>query len=138
MAPEEELRAVINLPGPWTRRAAVSGGARGIGRAALALARTHRDVAVGDVRTGAAEVAAEVAALGRRRGGRPRRHRRRPPWRPPPKRVEHRLGPVDVLVNCAGWDEFRSFLDTDEEFWRRVIAINYEGALRTTKALLGG
>ncbi len=52
--------------------------------------------------------------------------------------VEAALGPVDVLVNCAGWDEFRAFLDTDEEFWRRVIAINYEGAMRTTRAVLGG
>jgi 2-hydroxycyclohexanecarboxyl-CoA dehydrogenase len=42
-----------------------------------------------------------------------------------------------VLVNCAGWDELRGFLDTDEEFWRRVIAVNYEGCLRTTRAVLG-
>ena len=48
------------------------------------------------------------------------------------------LGEVDVLVNCAGWDEFRPFLETDEQFWRQVIAINYEGALRTTHAVLGG
>ncbi len=48
------------------------------------------------------------------------------------------LGPVDVLVNCAGWDEFRPFLETDERFWRQVIAINYEGCLRTTQAVLGG
>jgi 2-hydroxycyclohexanecarboxyl-CoA dehydrogenase len=43
-----------------------------------------------------------------------------------------------VLVNCAGWDELRPFLQTDEAFWRRVIAINYEGCLRTTHAVLGG
>ena len=48
------------------------------------------------------------------------------------REVEARLGPVEVLVNCAGWDEFRSFLDTDEDFWRTVIAINFEGVLRTT------
>jgi len=48
------------------------------------------------------------------------------------------LGPIDVLVNCAGWDELKPFLATDEAFWRRVIAINYEGALRTTHAVLGG
>jgi 2-hydroxycyclohexanecarboxyl-CoA dehydrogenase len=45
---------------------------------------------------------------------------------------------IDVLVNCAGWDELKPFLTTDEAFWRRVIAINYEGALRTTHAVLGG
>ncbi len=53
------------------------------------------------------------------------------------ERTSAALGPIDVLVNCAGWDEFKAFLDTDEAFWRRVIAINYEGALRTTHALLG-
>jgi 2-hydroxycyclohexanecarboxyl-CoA dehydrogenase len=53
-------------------------------------------------------------------------------------RAINSLGPVDVLVNCAGWDEFKPFLETDEPFWRRVIAINYEGALRTTHAVLGG
>ncbi len=54
------------------------------------------------------------------------------------EQVEAQLGPVEVLVNCAGWDEFRSFLETEEEFWRSVISINLEGVLRTTKALLGG
>jgi len=54
------------------------------------------------------------------------------------EQVEARLGPVEVLVNCAGWDEFRPFLDTEEEFWRTVISINLEGVLRTTQALLGG
>jgi len=45
---------------------------------------------------------------------------------------------VDVLVNCAGWDELRPFLDTDEPFWERVIAVNYWGCLRTTRATLAG
>ena len=27
------------------------------------------------------------------------------------------LGPVDIVVNNAGWDELRPFLDTDEAFW---------------------
>jgi 2-hydroxycyclohexanecarboxyl-CoA dehydrogenase len=53
-------------------------------------------------------------------------------------RATESLGPIDVLVNCAGWDEFKPFLETDEPFWRRVIAINYEGALRTTHAVLAG
>ena len=53
------------------------------------------------------------------------------------ERANAALGPIDLLVNCAGWDEFQAFLETDEAFWRQVIAINYEGALRTTHALLG-
>ena len=51
-------------------------------------------------------------------------------------RVRAELGPVEILVNAAGWDEFHPFLDTGEEFWRRVIAVNFEGTLRTTHAVL--
>jgi NAD(P)-dependent dehydrogenase (short-subunit alcohol dehydrogenase family) len=45
-------------------------------------------------------------------------------------------GPIDVLVNNAGWDELRPFVDTDEEFWRRVVEVNYMGCLRMTRAVL--
>jgi 2-hydroxycyclohexanecarboxyl-CoA dehydrogenase len=48
------------------------------------------------------------------------------------------LGPVDILVNVAGWDRLVPFLDTDEAFWERVIDINYTGVLRTTRAVLPG
>ncbi|SUZ69363.1 uncharacterized protein METZ01_LOCUS22217 [marine metagenome] len=46
------------------------------------------------------------------------------------------LGPVEVLVNCAGWDELMPFGNTDESFWDRVIEINYKGVLRTVHACL--
>ncbi len=46
------------------------------------------------------------------------------------------LGPVEVLVNCAGWDDLMPFLKTDEEFWDRVIELNYKGTLRTVHACL--
>ena len=48
------------------------------------------------------------------------------------------LGPVEILVNNAGWDELRPFLETDEEFWDRVIAINFKGCLHTIHAVLPG
>ena len=54
------------------------------------------------------------------------------------ERIEAEYGPVEVLVNCAGWDEMHPFLDTGEEFWDRVIEINYKGCLRTTKRVLPG
>ncbi|MBT8240565.1 MAG: SDR family oxidoreductase [Acidimicrobiia bacterium] len=50
--------------------------------------------------------------------------------------VNEGLGPVEILVNCAGWDELKPFLETDEEFWDRVIEINYKGMLRTVHACL--
>ena len=40
--------------------------------------------------------------------------------------IETDLGPVDVLVNCAGFDRFVRFVDTDEDFWDTIIDINYK------------
>jgi 2-hydroxycyclohexanecarboxyl-CoA dehydrogenase len=54
------------------------------------------------------------------------------------RRTRELLGPIEVLVNNAGWDELRPFLDTDEPFWERVLEINFKGCLRTTKAVLPG
>ena len=48
-----------------------------------------------------------------------------------------RLGPVEILVNAAGWDEFAPFDETDEPFWRRVIDVNYTAMLRTCHAVVG-
>ena len=45
-------------------------------------------------------------------------------------------GPIDVLVNVAGWDRFIPFVDTTPEFWDQVIAVNYRGPLNTVHAVL--
>ena len=52
--------------------------------------------------------------------------------------VEAELGPIDVLVNNAGWDVFRPFLATSPEDWQRLIAINLTGALHMHHAVLPG
>jgi 2-hydroxycyclohexanecarboxyl-CoA dehydrogenase len=46
------------------------------------------------------------------------------------------LGPIDALVNNAGWDQLSPFLDTDEDLWDRIIDINLRGPIRLTKAVL--
>jgi len=43
---------------------------------------------------------------------------------------------VDILVNNVGWDDFMPFVNTTEEFWDKVIAINYKGMLQCSKAVL--
>ncbi len=50
--------------------------------------------------------------------------------------VRDAFGPVDVLVNNAGWDVFRPFIDTDAELWGKIISINLVGALHMHSAIL--
>jgi 2-hydroxycyclohexanecarboxyl-CoA dehydrogenase len=45
-------------------------------------------------------------------------------------------GPLDVLVNNAGFDEFAYFTDTTAEQWRRLISVNLEGVFACTQAAL--
>ncbi len=46
------------------------------------------------------------------------------------------LGDIDLLVNCAGWDVATPFVDTDPDFWRKVIEINLLGPIAVTHASL--
>jgi 2-hydroxycyclohexanecarboxyl-CoA dehydrogenase len=50
--------------------------------------------------------------------------------------IEAETGEIDGLVNNAGWDVARPFLETDLELWRKVIEINLIGPLIVTKAVL--
>jgi len=43
---------------------------------------------------------------------------------------------IDVLVNNVGWDIPQLFIDTKEDFWDRVININYRSDLNCIKAVL--
>ena len=48
------------------------------------------------------------------------------------------LGPIDVLVNNAGWDVFKPFTKTVSAEWDKLIAINLIGALHMHHAVLPG
>ena len=115
--------------------ALVTGGAGGIGAAiAAALAADGLRVGVADLDVGAADrVAAGIGGCGVALDV------------TDPASVDAavaevtgRLGPVEVLVNCAGWDELKPFLDTDEAFSARVIEVNLSGPIRATRAVLPG
>lgn len=45
-------------------------------------------------------------------------------------------GPIDVLVNNAGWDLFTPFLQTQPDDWSKLIDINLTGALHMHHAIL--
>jgi 2-hydroxycyclohexanecarboxyl-CoA dehydrogenase len=117
------------------RTALVTGGASGIGAATCRrLAAEGARVAVTDVNVdGARSLASEVsgaafeldvgstASVGAAVGA-----------------AEEELGPIDVLVNNAGYDEFAFFTETDEGLWDRVIRVNLHGVLAVTHAVLPG
>lgn len=52
--------------------------------------------------------------------------------------AEGALGPIDVLVNNAGWDVFKPFAKTAPADWPKLIAINLTGALNLHHAVLPG
>lgn len=122
------------------RTALVTGAARGIGRSiALALAREGAAVAVADKdEAGARAVAAEIQQAGGRALAVPVDLTRRNEVEQMVRTAEEKLGPLDVLVNNAGWDRMQPFLESEEETWDRLIALNFKAALYTCKAVLPG
>ena len=52
--------------------------------------------------------------------------------------AERELGPLGVLVSCAGWDVVQPFLESTEETWDRVISVNLRGVVASTRAVLDG
>ena len=50
--------------------------------------------------------------------------------------VRERLGPVDILVNAAGWDTPERFVDSAPAMWDRLLAVNLRGAIHTIHAAL--
>jgi NAD(P)-dependent dehydrogenase (short-subunit alcohol dehydrogenase family) len=53
------------------------------------------------------------------------------------KKANEEFGAIDVLINNVGWDIPKLFMDTDEKFWDKVIAINYRSVLNCSKTALG-
>ncbi|MDM1493424.1 2-hydroxycyclohexanecarboxyl-CoA dehydrogenase [Acinetobacter indicus] len=54
------------------------------------------------------------------------------------QQVESQLGPVDSLVNNAGWDIFKPFVKTNPQEWDKLIQINLVGMLNMHFAVLKG
>lgn len=51
---------------------------------------------------------------------------------------EAAVGPLEILVNNAGYDEFGFFTRTEPEMWDRVLSVNLRGVLAVTHAALPG
>jgi 2-hydroxycyclohexanecarboxyl-CoA dehydrogenase len=120
------------------KTALVTGAGRGIGRAiALALAREGCQVAIADILAAEAQdVAAEVEALGVKALALPLDLTRRSEVEGAVAEVLAQFGQLDILVNNAGWDRMALFLDSEEDTWDRLIAVNFKAVLYTMKAAL--
>ncbi len=118
----------------------VTGGGGGIGGATCRrFAQEGAQVAVFDLNLDAAET---VAAGIRAAGGQSTAFRcditDRTSVDAAVSATQARLGPIDVLVNNAGWDVFKPFTRTEPAQWDKLIAINLIGALHMHHALLPG
>lgn len=50
--------------------------------------------------------------------------------------IHTQLGPVTILVNAAGLDGFKRFLDIDFDLWQRVVNVNLHGVFHCIQAVL--
>jgi len=123
------------------KTALVTGAGRGIGEAlAGGLAAGGAAVAVCDVDGAAA--AKTAAGIAERHGGRAVGITvdiaDSAAVRMAVGNAESELGPIDVLVNNAGIDVIERFVDSVEETWDRIIAVNLRGTITVTRAVLDG
>ena len=116
----------------------VTGGASGIGQAtAEGFAAARATVCIGDIARDKGEaVASALHAKGQKAQYLPLDLTNYASIKEFAAEVLKRFGRVDVLVNGAGWSKTQPFLQTDDDFWDKVIQLNFVGHMRLTKLLL--
>jgi NAD(P)-dependent dehydrogenase (short-subunit alcohol dehydrogenase family) len=114
---------------------AITGGARGIGRAtAEALIAQGAKVAIGDIEADLAERSA--AELGAGAIGLPLNVAERASFTAFLDQVEDRLGPLDVLINNAGIMPIGPFVEETDATAQRLVDINLHGVIFGSKLAL--
>ena len=128
------------MPGPVTTSnvAVVTGAASGIGRAtALRLARDGYEIAMMDLDAGGlAESRAQVEQAGGRAHAFPVDVCDPLSVGSVTRKIAVTVGPPQVLVNVAGIGVAATVLETSDEDWNRVLAVNLTGPFLTIRATL--
>jgi NAD(P)-dependent dehydrogenase (short-subunit alcohol dehydrogenase family) len=120
------------------RVALVTGGGAGIGEAVcLRLAREGRSVAVlGRSAHNTSSVAGTIVSHGGRAVAVQADVADRSQVASAVAEVRALLGPITILVNNAGVEEFCPFEDIAEEAWDRIMDVNLKGAYHVTQLVL--
>jgi len=119
--------------------ALVTGGSIGIGKAtAAALAKLGADVAVAyrHDAEGAAGTTAEIEALGRKSIAVQANVTKDAEVRNMIETANKELGPIDILINNAGWAHRQDMADISEDDWDAVVNVNLKSAFLVTRAVL--
>ena len=116
--------------------AIVTGGARGIGASvARGIAEEGGKVAILDIRE---DLAKETETGINSKGGQAIALKidvtRSSEVKKAVAEVIHRFGKIDVLVSNAGWSRFGRFVDTTEQDWDQVIAVNLKAVFLCCQA----
>ena len=120
------------------KRAIVTGGGSGIGRATvLRLVEEGCEVGIFDIDRGRRDGDRCRAARGHAQAYRTD-IADRASVEQSAAAFERDIGPADLLANVAGWERPMNFLDTDTAFWDKIIAINLYGPLHMHHVVVRG
>src|SRR5664279_6003802 len=123
------------------RIALVTGGSRGIGRAAaVALAKAGADVAVNFIHreAEAKAVCGEVEAVGRRALAVKVDVSKAAEVARLIEAVEKGLGSIDILVNNAGISRHQPLSEITEQDWDDILTVNLKSMFLVTQSVLPG